>query len=104
MSKYIDTEKFYKKVDELMSHYAKVEKDVKNDIWLSLSYRAKVKMCSEIIDIITSLQQEQPEVDLEKEVNRWKDEHGIVGMDVLWLDFARHIYGLGLNARKEETK
>ena len=47
------------------------------------------------------LQQEQPEVDLEKEVQRWKNKHGVVGMDDLWLKFARHFYELGLNARKD---
>ena len=47
-------------------------------------------------------QQEQPEVDLEKEVQRWKNKHGVVGMDDLWLKFARHFYELGLKARKEE--
>jgi hypothetical protein len=48
-----------------------------------------------------SLQQEQTEVDLEKEVQRWKNKHGIVGMDDLWLKFAHHFYELGLNARKD---
>ncbi len=44
---------------------------------------------------------EQPEVDLGKEVRRWKNKHGVVGMDDLWLKFAHHIYELGLNARKK---
>ena len=52
--------------------------------------------------LITSLQQEQPEEDLEKETKRWKNKYGVVGMDDLWLDFAHHFYELGLNARKEE--
>ena len=47
------------------------------------------------------LQQEQPEGDLEKEVQRWKNKHGVVGMDDLWLKFARHFYELGLNAKKD---
>lgn len=47
-------------------------------------------------------EQEQPEVDLEEEVKRWKNKYGVVGMDDLWLDFARHFYELGLNARKEK--
>lgn len=51
-----------------------------------------------------SLRQEQPEVDLEKEVKMWKNKHGIVGMDDLWIKFARHFYELGLNARKKEEK
>lgn len=55
----------------------------------------------EILSIITSLQQEQPEVDLEKEVRMWKNKYGVVGMDDLWLNFARYIYELGINARKK---
>ena len=46
-------------------------------------------------------QQEQPEVELEREVQRWKNKHGVVGMDDLWLKFARHFYELGLNAKKD---
>lgn len=49
--------------------------------------------------------QEQPEVELEEEVKRWKNKHGVVGMDDLWLKFARHFAEWGaihLNARKEE--
>lgn len=42
--------------------------------------------------------QKQTGIELEKEVKRWKKKHGVAGMDDLWLDFARYIYGLGLNA------
>lgn len=55
---------------------------------------------NDVKDLITYLQQEQPEVDLDKEVQRWKNKHGVVGMDDLWLKFALCIYELGLNARK----
>jgi len=48
-------------------------------------------------------QQEQPEVDLEEEVKRWKNKHGVVGMDDLWFKFARYFFELGqCNVRKEE--
>lgn len=75
---------------------------------------------SEIIDIITSLQQEQPEVDLEKELkehidDEWSDEwsddvgnwiryrRGTTSMEVEDVkEIARHFYELGLNARKEK--
>ena len=66
---------------------------------------------------ITSLQQEQPEVDLEKEIKRyfngWQEDEeygGAVRPDCYsaTLDdcknIARHFYELWLNARKEETK
>lgn len=60
MSKYIDAEILYRKVDELMAHYATAEKETEDDVELSIFYQGKRKMCSEIIDHITSLQQEQP--------------------------------------------
>ena len=42
----------------------------------------------------------QSEVDLDKEVQEWKNKHGVVGMDNLWLGFALHFYELGFSARK----
>ena len=66
-------------------------------------YTTKAELKEELSNIINSLQQEQPEVDLEKEVKRWKNKHGVVGMDDLWFKFARYFYELGqCNARKEE--
>lgn len=68
-----------------------------------------------ILDIINSLQQEQPKVDLEKEINieisKWTcyEEIGFgARYDAKPFDsrdiekIARHFYNLGLNARKEE--
>ena len=75
--KYIDSEKLYKQVDELMAHFAELEKETKpDDEDLSIFYQGKVKMCSELLDIIDSLQQEQPEVDLEKAAEEYADKHG----------------------------
>jgi len=61
-------------------------------------------------DFITSLQQEQPEVDLEKELKKCQEHYILVkekGFSLDWMDIettARHFYELGLNARKEESK
>ena len=64
---------------------------------------------ADIIKIVTSLQQEQPEVDLSEE-NITKEFHiindrcfneGIVGWQKEKL-IARHFYELGINARKEK--
>lgn len=57
-----------------------------------------------ILNTITSLQQEQPEVDLEEEVKRWKNKYGVVGMDDLWLDFARHFYELGQRTKYQQDR
>ena len=63
----------------------------------SANETAITRRISKAIDIIQ--QSQQPEVDLEKEVQRWKNEHGIVGMDDLWLNFARYLYELSRNAK-----
>ena len=80
--KYIDAEKLYKQIDSLMAQYAKLEKEYEpDDEELSIFYQGKTKMCSQMLRIIDSLQQEQtltdcnelqePEVDLEKEVEKY---------------------------------
>lgn len=55
------------------------------------------------IDIIDSLQQEPPEVDLKKELKRYliSDEYLDTPENVSLL-IARHFYELGLKARKED--
>ena len=60
--KYIDAEKLYKKVDELMAYYAKSEEDMDAEGYTDFAtyYQGKRTICSEVLDIITSLQQEQP--------------------------------------------
>ena len=115
--KYIDAEKLYEKVDALLGQYAKAENKMKDDVELSLFYHGKMQMCSDILDIIESLQQEQAEVDLEKEVKSYiKDSFTItdevaqipeedrmysMGQDDM-VAFAKHFYELGLKARMEE--
>ena len=57
-------------------------------------------------------QQEQPEVDFEKEVDKlWQEGvNGLFGVNDSAVDFARirnialHFFNFGLNARKEDTK
>lgn len=61
--KYIDAEKLYKQVDELMARFAKLEKEAEPDTEdLSIFYQGKKEMCSELLSIIDSLQQEQESV------------------------------------------
>lgn len=104
MIKYIDADRLKAKLDE---HYRKYQ---------SKYMETRTPYTEGLIDAldlaeqqIDSLQQEQPEVDLEKETKRWWKEHLHLNPEnKLWMDahqsvvFARHFYELGLNARKEE--
>ena len=85
------------------------EKDFRDDPW-RLAYNAF--MCGFGRGIAVK-QQEQPEVDLWKEIHRYFNPHGMSlqfdrskGNTILKPDqlfnFARHFYELRLNARKEE--
>ena len=79
--KYIDAEKLYKQVDELMAHFAKAEKEAEPDTEdLSIFYQGKKEMCSELLGIIDSLQQEQDEL-------TWKDLQKLdIIANKLWQD------------------
>ena len=88
MSKYIDAEKLKVEIDNLESFSC-----------ISEEQDGFYSAISRINDIIESFQQEQPEVDLEKEINAWLDSGTYTIRET-----ARHFYELGLNARKEESK
>lgn len=73
------------------------------------------KVIEPLIRIITSLQQEQSDVDLGADIemewdsfNKHLTEYGEESEDVVWLNWynfnelARYFYELGLKARKEE--
>lgn len=92
--KYIDADKLIKAIEEK---------------GLECSFALKMERL-DTLALIASLQQEQPEVDLEKETKRWWKEHLHLNPEnKLWMDahqsavFARHFYELGLSA-KEENK
>lgn len=100
--KYIDAEKLIAEIRKLCSESCISEED---------EYYEYAK--SEIIDIIDSLQQEQPEEDLEKALNgldnAFFDLDGIAVKGATYYltvndlkDIAHDFYELGLNARKEE--
>lgn len=100
MSKYIDAEKLIAKIDNLESFSC-----------ISEEQDGFYSAISRINDIIDSLQQEQPEVDLEKEIDLcWQDwispsnqssVEGVLPKSEFSM-YARHFYELGLNARKEK--
>jgi len=114
MSKYIDAEKLIAYLNKIMESYkSKMVDPTKFPIdhidlmaLLAREYQA-------LIENVTSLQQEQPEVDLEKEIdvvwnprfNLGWDEKSLLSINRSAFEtVARHFYELGLNARKEESK
>ena len=97
--KYIDAEKLKERIKKL-----DMESCISEE-WSGFYYAI-----DSVLEVIDSLQQEQPEVGLEKETNRWWKEHLHLNPEnKLWMDahqsvvFARHFYELGLKA-KEENK
>ena len=113
--KYIDAEKLRSVLQNTINSMK--EKDAKGERYDAF-LNGKLSICEELLGCIDSLQQEQPEVDLEKEMDSYFNEHfspcvdGTLisertGMEIDGNDYddiARHFYELGLNARKEEGK
>ena len=65
-----------------------------NDQVSYIAWSEHIATCGKILSFINTL--EVKEVDLEEEVKRWKNEHGVYGMDDLDYIFAKHFYELGL--------
>lgn len=92
MSKYIDAEKLKYEIERRnLSNYHTTTEGYEEELY----------------DIIDSLQQEQPAVELEKEIDIWIAENENIHRvnkltGGLLKDIALKFYGLGLNARKEE--
>ena len=77
--KYMDAEKLYKQVDSLMARYAEYEKEFEvDDEELSIFYQGKRKMCSELLGIIDSLQQEQPMPNSTQLIAEWEKEKAVL--------------------------
>lgn len=114
--KYILTEKLKAEIEKRQEARQDIRDSAswKNEYWPESDFCTRDDEDDAILSIITSLQQEQPEVDLEKEISRflsnatmmnkgeWKGKYPIskMGFGVV----ARHFFNLGLNARKEENK
>ena len=109
--KYIDAEKLIAEIEKLLAKAKNDEEKAfaKKDAAGHLAAVTKTVVCVKIKKLIASLQQEQPEVDLEKEFNNFLDNvEGVPRMwhsneQIEWVkEIAKHFYELGLNARKEE--
>ena len=104
-NKYIDSEKLIAEVERL-------QRLLKSPLCECLTddYKAGgIKQLDLLLSFIISLQQEQTEVDLEKEIDNFLNE---TGAPYMWCNddeqkewcniIACHFYELGLNARKEK--
>ena len=92
MSKYIDADKLNSLID------TKLE-----DLGMSGSVLVGRSVLCELKDEIKSIQQEQPEVDLEKEIKeKYSRDTSTLKTREQYKKLAIHFYELGLNARKEE--
>lgn len=109
--KYIDAEKLKAEVKRIKNDYNS------NSFVGGLVYLGKKETIDEFCSLIDSLQQEQPEIDLEAVIEReWnlfnkqlkqydKEYEEVVLLN--WFGFynvARHFYELGSNTRKEDKK
>ena len=121
MNKYINAEKLKKLIDEKWKELADKNVKVGGGKW-----DAEISTYLSVLRLIDSLQQEQPEVDLEKEIEDYAYSlpHSSTGSSAYvsdkrlpiarqfgikhdWSfdyveDIARHFYELGLKARKED--
>ena len=106
MAKYIDVERLNAALDKWVEVMADAEGDYSDGVRFAIQH---------FIFLLASLQQEQPEVDLEEEADRlffslgwYEGDHDQPMLDGVSLEefrgIARHFYSLGLNARKEENK
>lgn len=107
MEKYIDADKLKELISQVEKEF--IEKSETKG-YTTLEYRHKAEGLHLALQFIDSLQQEQLEVDLEKEiewewVHREKQEIDLIECAEMdkeaFVRFARHFYELGLNGKEE---
>ena len=98
IKKYIDAEKLKAEIERHIKDVKDAEKKFTPNMGF---FDAKLSGIYDVLAIIDSLQQEQSEVDLEKEIDKTVSEC-TNGYNFDWDRFAHHFYELGLNTRKEE--
>jgi len=93
--KHIDADKLIAEIERRMTENCKLAEKAK-------CYGDRAVEDNDILAFIEQFQQEQPEVDLEKEINSYCGTRDIRPVPDFMDAVARHFYELGLNARKEE--
>ena len=113
MGKYIDADKLITEIERLQHLNECYKRNWRWKFkWFSRTVIGRMEVLEGIKNLITSLQQEQQEVDLEKEIDAcWQNwispsnqssVEGVLPKSEFSM-YARHFYELGLNARKEEA-
>lgn len=105
MSKFIETDKLLAEIERLKEK-AQAERVLHPQTILSAKNYLLIQDYDTLLSIITSLQQEQPEVELERELCEYYNKAEFGPSEAIEYEthkeIARHFYELGLNARKEE--
>lgn len=110
MTKYIDADLLREEIKSIEENARKVRVAKESTMNQKIGADGQVHLCQKLNLLIDSLPQEQPEVDLEKEIKdtcrgyRINDYHEqeLGKQDIE--NIARRFFDLGLNARKEESK
>ncbi len=101
--KYINAEKLITEIEKLQQEIINKWKD---DPRSSID-DGFLTACSQFLDVITSLQQEQPTINLGREIDRYCETiHAWQVQEAPFTSLencARHFYELGLNTRKENN-
>lgn len=105
MNKFIDAEKLIAEIERQQRRLMVLSSNTKQ-VDMKRDCALQNGVYSSILIFINSLQQEQPEVDLDKEVEEWiikgREDFELDGWVAMGVDcIARHFYELGRNARKE---
>lgn len=116
MAHFIDADKLIAEIERQRDYYDKKEQDAWDNSDYgdedALYYQGKRQLCQTLLSFIDSLQQE-PEVDLKKEIKEWTDlmvGASFPGQDGDFISEEDYrsvirqtaIHFLGLNARKQE--
>lgn len=115
MTNYIDADKLIAEIEKRAKFHDDAVKACTGLNSIAITHSAGWKEDTEILTVINSLQQEQSEVDLEKELDNYMDgyfsecQDGTLlnegGSELQYEDvskIAKYFYELGLNTRKEE--
>ena len=107
--KYIDSEKLITEIENIQQAFINKgeQKDLHN---AEIVRRSIIYTCNDFLTIIASLQQKQPEVDLEEYIENEVKHYGLSLYEASYGTFSasqidriiRNAFELGLNAKKEE--